>query len=245
MKFSFVLLTWNRHKFIQACLQALIGSIAHPQECEIIVMDNGSSDETPAVLASYRGHKMVHVVTRKKNYGLNAYKKLLGYAKGTYIVIVDDDVLSFPPKVDATFAEYMQAFPDYGFLALNVIQNEFTNGAKPTAENYAEDARNGRVVEQGPTGGWCSCFRRSDYRKLRLRLLFSKLGMGRGEDNFLANNFERRLRLKSGIIRDAVCFHASGPYYAREYGHLDREIEKYMLAGLAPFAEEYKQYRRD
>jgi GT2 family glycosyltransferase len=41
IKFSFVTITWNRYKFAEKSLENLATNIAHPEECEIIVMDNG------------------------------------------------------------------------------------------------------------------------------------------------------------------------------------------------------------
>ena len=108
---------------------------------------------------------------------------------------------------------------------------------------YEEDRRGALVIERGPTGEWCSCFRARDYRKVKLRIMLAKLDMRTGEDGFLTKTFRMRLGLKAGIIRDAVCFHACGPYYAKQYGHLDREIEKYKQAGLDSFAEVYEKYR--
>ena len=242
-EFSFVILTWNRYKFLEKCLAALVASLENPGACEVIVMDNGSTDKTPEVLAGWAASPLVNTIVRDRNYGLESYKKLLAAATGDYIVIVDDDVLEFPERLDRIFAEYMQAFPDYGFVAANVIQNQFTNGARPGPELYSDDTRDGRTIERGPTGGWCTCFRRSDYRKLRLRLLLTRFSMKSGEDGFIEGQFRKRLGLKSGIIRDAVCFHACGPYYAREYGHQDREIEKYTRSGLPSFAASFKEFR--
>jgi glycosyltransferase involved in cell wall biosynthesis len=245
MRFSFVLLTWNRYKFLEKCLEGLISSIANQDDAEVIVMDNGSTDKTQEILNRYQDSKLVRVLRRKKNYGLNSYKKLFDEGRGEYIVIVDDDVLQFPPRVDKIFAVYMQTFPDYGFVALNVVQDEFTNGAKPGPENYTEETRKGKTIQRGPTGGWCACFRNSDYRKIRLRLMFANLSMKRSEDGFIASNLEKKLSLKSGIIKDAVCFHASGPYYAQQFGHLDREIEKYSKSGLGSFVKEYQKYYKE
>jgi glycosyltransferase involved in cell wall biosynthesis len=242
MKTSFVLLTWNRYKFLELCIEALIASIANTADSEIIVMDNGSTDNTTEVLERYRDNKLVRVILRDKNYGLNAYKKLFSYAKGDRIVIVDDDVLSFPPKLDLIFEDYMQTFTNYGFIALNVIQNEFTNGSKPTPEHYVDETINGKTIEFGPTGGWCACFRKADYRKIWLRVAFADLNMKNSEDGFLVHTFQKRLKLKSGIIKNEICFHASGPYYAKQYGHLDREIEKYKQSGLQEFVDDYEKY---
>jgi glycosyltransferase involved in cell wall biosynthesis len=245
MKFSFVMLTWNRYQFLEKCLEALIASIDNRSDCEIVVLDNGSNDRTQDVLRQFQGEDFIRVLTRKKNSGLRAYKKLFGTALGEYIVEVDDDVLEFPPGLDGIFAEYMESFPDYGFLALNVVQNEFTNGARPDLEDYTEETRGEKTILRGPTGGWCACFRKSDYQKVRKDFLRADLNMGFGEDSFLTSNFDDQLSLKSGIIKDALCLHASGPYYAKHYGHLDREIEKYKKANLDSFVEDYAHYLDD
>ena len=65
----------------------------------------------------------------------------------------------------------------------------------------------------------------------------------RPEDGFLSRNFARFLRLKSGIIKDQVCFHACGPHYAKQFGHLDREIEKYAQSKLPEFVDRYRSYQ--
>lgn len=243
MKVSFVILTWNRYKFLDKCLAALLPAINHKNEAEVIVMDNGSTDKTKAVLDQYISNPLVKVVKRKKNYGLNAYKKLFSMAKGEYVVIVDDDVLSFPDGLDDLFIDYLRAFPDYGFIALNVIQNEFTLGAKPPIENYIEEVSGLKVIEKGPTGGWCACFKKKNYNKIRLRFILTNLDMAKSEDGLLVNLFSRKLKLKSGLIRDHYCLHACGPHYAHEYGHMDRELEKYSTAGLDSIVEQYKNYQ--
>jgi glycosyltransferase involved in cell wall biosynthesis len=242
MKFSYILLTWNRYRFLEKCLEALTSSTQGPIVSEIVVMDNGSTDRTPEVLDRYRDHPNFRAIRRDKNYGLNAYKTLLGEGSGEYIVIVDDDVLEFPPHLNEIFVAYMEAFPDYGFLALNVVQNEFTDGAKPSIDHYTEDTRDGRTIERGPAGGWCACIRRAQYRKIRFRIWMFNLSMRKSEDGMISNQLWRKLGLKFGIIKDQFCFHATGPHYAREYGQLAREIEKYSAAGLTSYVEAYAKF---
>lgn len=243
MKISFVVLTWNRYQFLEQCLAHLVQSIDDLPSCEIIVMDNGSTDGTAAVLNKYEQQPGFRIIRLKKNYGLEAYKKLFGKAKGKYVVIVDDDVLSFPTGLDTLFTDYMETYTDYGFIALNVIQNEFTDGAKPGIEHYTDDIRGDKAIEKGPTGGWCACFRKSDYNKIKWRFWFAKISMKVSEDGMLSLLFNKKLKLKSGLIKNAICFHACGPYYAKQYGQLDREIEKYKNAGLDSYVDKYEQYR--
>jgi glycosyltransferase involved in cell wall biosynthesis len=243
MKISFVILTWNRYKFLEQCLPALIDSINDPSDCEIIVMDNGSTDNTRDVLKQFENNSLVKIIYRNKNYGLNSYKGLFSKAEGDLIVVVDDDVLQFPANIDTTFIKYMNTFTHYGFVALNVVQNEFTDGAKPGPENYKEETINGMTIEQGPTGGWCACFRKADFKKIQLRFVLTNMNIKNSEDGILSTRLRRRLKLKSGIIKNEICFHACGPYYAQQYDHLDREIEKYAYAGLQNYVDRYSEYK--
>lgn len=243
MKFSFVILTWNRKAFFEKCLNSLIESIDSFEDAEIVIMDNGSTDGTPEFLKQFENRKNFRIFLRDKNYGLNAYKKLIGKAKGEYIIVVDDDVLAFPNNIKRVFEDYMTTFKDFGYLALDVIQNEHTNGAKPGIEHYTEVVKDGKIVQRGLTGGWCTCFRRKDFQKIKFFFYWKDLSMKSSEDGALSDLFAKWLKLKSGIIKDIKCFHASGPYYSKEYGFLDRDIEKYKMGGLDNFVEMYNEYK--
>jgi glycosyltransferase involved in cell wall biosynthesis len=242
MKISICILTWNRPKFLEICVDDLKGKMFYNDDFEIIIMDDGSTGETQKLLEKLGQNRYIRIISNRKHKGLKAYKRLFGKAKGDYIIEVDDDVLEFPLHFDKTMIEYMNCYPDYGFLALDVIQNEFTNGAKPDSSHYTEDIRGDKVIQKGTTGGWCTCFRRIDYRKIKFWFNLKKLGFKYSEDAALANLFYKHLRLHSGIIKDHVCFHACGPHYAKQYGHLEREIEKYQSSGLTSFVEHYKSF---
>ncbi|MBJ7223401.1 MULTISPECIES: glycosyltransferase family 2 protein [unclassified Brenneria] len=243
---SFVILTWNRSKMLKLCLSRLHAVIKNKDECEIIILDNASSDNTKDVINEFKNEKTdikITTIFSRKNTGLNGYKKLFSKAKAKYIVEVDDDVLDFPDSLDHIFDTYMSNFPEYGYLALDVIQNEHTDGAKPGAECYTEVERNGMVIENGPTGGWCSCFRKEDFKKTSILFdLFHKFDFKNGEDGYLCRTLRKRGK-KFGIIKGVKCFHASGPYYSREFQQLDRDIMKYEDSGLDTYVKKYKEYR--
>ncbi len=243
MKFSFIILTWNRKLFLEICLDQLLKSIGSLDDAEVVIMDNGSTDGTQAFLEAYENRENIKIVKLDKNYGLNSYKKLIGKATGEYIIVVDDDVLAFPDNIKQVFESYMTDFPEFGFLALDVVQNEYTNGAKPTVDFYTEIEKNGKIVQQGPTGGWCTCFRRRDFKKISILFYLKNLNMKSGEDGTLSRLFNKWLKLKSGVIKDQRCFHASGPHYSKQYGCLDRDIEKYREAGLDSFVRMYTDYK--
>lgn len=240
---SILLLTWNRAPFLERCLREMFASFSPSVEREVILMDNGSTDSTPEVLARYADKPGVRVVRNVKNEALEAYKKLFAMARGRIMVEVDDDVLAFPKGFDQTFIDYFVAFPDYGYLGLNVVQNEKTDGAKGSPSQYKEDIRGTKVVEEGPVGGWCSAFRRRHYLLFKPFLCFFKFSMRRPEDGTLMGFIKVVLRKRIGLIRNAICLHATGPAYSREAGLLDRDIEKYQIGDSPEIAEKYKMAR--
>ena len=237
---SIVLLTWNRAPFLEICLREMFAAFSPDVDREVILMDNSSSDSTPEILSKYSGEPSVRVVRNSKNLRLNAYKKLFSMARGRIVIEVDDDILRFPAGFDKTMLEYFEAFPDYGYLALNVVQNEKTNGAKPDSSCYKDDVRGDRIVEEGPAGGWCTGFRRKYYRLVSPLLAFMSFSMARPEDGVLSGIIGKIFRKRIGIVKNAVCLHAVGPAYAREYGLAGREKEKYMAGNLPEMAARFE-----
>lgn len=245
-KISFVILTWNRAKMLKICLDELVCSISDKNSAEIIILDNYSSDNTREVITEFSqaNEKYIDITTifSQENKRLNAYKELFFKAKGNIVVEVDDDVLSYPKNIDLIFQEYFNKFPDFGFLCLDVIQNEFTNGAKPPVEAYLEIERENLIIQQGPTGGWCAGFRRRDFKKIAFLFRIIPLSMKHGEDGMLVRLFKLIFK-KSGVIKDKKCFHACGSYYSKQFDLLERDIEKYKVSGLHDFVEKYSNIK--
>ena len=236
---SIVLLTWNRAPYLEICLKEMFSAFAPDLNREVILMDNCSTDATPEVLNHYSTLPNVRVIRNRKNIRLNAYKKLFSLARGRFVIEVDDDVLRFPQGFDKIFLDYFGSYPDYGYLALNVVQNEKTNGAKPDSSHYKDDIRGDKIVEEGPVGGWCSAFRSFHYRLVSPLLAILSFSMARPEDGVLSGIMHKIFRKRTGIIKNAVCLHAVGPEYAREFGLLKREKDKYLAGRMPEMAAKY------
>ncbi len=93
MKISFIILTWNSEKFIQACLHSVKKSCRSEGilDYEIIVIDNGSSDLTKEVIRNTELEN-VTLIELKENQGTTKTRNIgLKKAKGEYICLLDSD----------------------------------------------------------------------------------------------------------------------------------------------------------
>jgi glycosyltransferase involved in cell wall biosynthesis len=92
-KVSVVVPVYNPGSHIDPCIRSLLGQSLAPAELELIFVDDGSTDGTPARLDELAaGHEHVHVVHipnsgwpgRPRNVGI-------GMARGEYVYFVDND----------------------------------------------------------------------------------------------------------------------------------------------------------
>ena len=238
---SILLLTWNRAPMLEKCLESMFKSLSPNLRREIIIMDNGSTDETSAILALYENRPGVKILRNSTNLGIAGYKRLFGMASGRIMIEVDDDILEFPQCFDETLRDYLDTFPDYGYIALNVIQNDLTTGAKPDLSNYHDDTRGDKTIEEGPTGGWCAAFRRRHYRLLRPLFNLLSMSMARSEDGILMGFMQKFLRKRIGLVKNSACLHATGPAYAKMFGLLKREVGKYQIGNLPERAKDFTE----
>jgi len=93
---SIVVLTHNRRQALADCLATILEKTTC--EYELLVVDNGSTDDTGAFLTGIPdpSHAMVLVFSRPTNEGVCARNVALREAKGEYILQVDDDVVVGP-----------------------------------------------------------------------------------------------------------------------------------------------------
>lgn len=240
------MLTWNRKKYLELLLPDFFKNRSSIEDYEFIIADNGSNDGSVELLLEYKNkYPKIRLFLNKKNKGLNEYKKIIKESKGEYLIIVDDDVISFPKDFDQKLVKAIDEATNYGFIALDVVQDSHSDGAKPESHFYTEEKYPEFIIEKGPTGGWCTIFRRQDLKKVWLRFRFKSLNMRTSEDGCLSTLFNKKLGLFSGILKNEKCLHASGPYYSKKFDALDRDIEKYRLSRMQDFVNVYSKYKKE
>ena len=110
--FSTIIPVFNRPALIRTTLDSVLAQEFTDQE--IIVVDDGSTDDTPATLATY-GDRIR--VLRQANAGPAVARNLgMRHATGRYLAILDSDDLWFPWTL-ATYAEAIRSAVAPAFIA--------------------------------------------------------------------------------------------------------------------------------
>lgn len=87
---SVIIPVYNADQFLQQCIESVIGQTY--QNLEIILVDDGSTDQSPALCNDYATTDQRIQVIHKKNEGLvRARKTGVSHATGEYITYVDAD----------------------------------------------------------------------------------------------------------------------------------------------------------
>lgn len=108
---SIIIPTYNRADYIQECLDSLLAQTQPAKE--IIVIDDGSEDNTPEILRPY-GESIRYI--RKENGGKPSAVNLgASHAKGNLIWIFDDDDVALPDAI-ATRIQTLKDNPNAGFV---------------------------------------------------------------------------------------------------------------------------------
>ncbi|MBF1037570.1 MAG: glycosyltransferase family 2 protein [Candidatus Nanosynbacter sp.] len=95
-KLSIIIPAYNAEQYIESCLDSILqNSKESLSETEIIVINDGSTDNTLKILESYNQYKNIKIHTTK-NQGVSAARNLgISLAKGEWITFIDaDDTIS-------------------------------------------------------------------------------------------------------------------------------------------------------
>src|SRR4030042_7025637 len=94
---SVIIPTFNREHIIAQSLESVLWQSF--SDYEIIVVDDGSTDNTGEFLRKHYGDK-IRYIAKSQNGGLSAARNAgIELSRGTYIAILDDDDLWLPDKL--------------------------------------------------------------------------------------------------------------------------------------------------
>lgn len=111
---SIIVPTYNRARLLDECLR---NARSAPAGCEILVVDNASTDKTPAVVARHAAEdSRIRSLRNERNIGMVPnFNLALREAKGDYLCLVCDDDLILPGHIEEK-AALLDAYPEIGFV---------------------------------------------------------------------------------------------------------------------------------
>ncbi|MBI5624987.1 MAG: glycosyltransferase [Elusimicrobia bacterium] len=115
--FSIILPTYNRGHMIGGALTTVMSQTF--QDFEVLIVDDGSTDDTPQMITAWTKDPRVKYHRLPKNIGNMYCRNLaLGMARGLWVTNIDSDDFWLPERLRA-FADYIKAKPRVGFLFSN------------------------------------------------------------------------------------------------------------------------------
>lgn len=104
---SVCMATYNGGKFIREQLESILSQL--PTDAEVIVADDGSTDDTFAIVNSF-GDGRIRVLPAEKHLGvIYNYERALQASKGEFIFLADQDDIWLPGKVEKVLAALKDA----------------------------------------------------------------------------------------------------------------------------------------
>jgi glycosyltransferase involved in cell wall biosynthesis len=111
---SVVMPTYNKGPYLEEAIDSILSQTY--SDWELIIVDDGSTDETPALLARY-DHPKISVYTLPENVGRSrARNTAVHMARGRYIAICDSDDVSAPTRFERQVS-FLDAHPEFGVVS--------------------------------------------------------------------------------------------------------------------------------
>ena len=108
-KLSGILPTRNRASYLPRVLDSLLNQSLDSNEFELVVVDDGSSDETPSILRRYTENHGNIFASRQSHLGISAAKNAaIAAAVGALIVFLDDDDVADPHLLEEHLAAHLE-----------------------------------------------------------------------------------------------------------------------------------------
>ena len=108
-----VMPAYNAEDYVSFAIASILGQSF--TDFELIVVDDGSTDSTAAIVANFDDTRIRYAQTRGRTGPGGARNVGLGLARGTYVAFLDADDLAYPKRLATQYA-YMEAQPKTALL---------------------------------------------------------------------------------------------------------------------------------
>ncbi len=219
---SIVIATFNRADLLKETIESVLAQ--RFQDFELIVVDDGSNDNTSECLASY-GNRIRS--WRQENKGPSAARNFgVSQARSAWISIQDSDDLSAPNHLEVLY-NYAQSHPDCGIIFAN---GGYVGGQQHGRDTIIPAAKSHRLAECGIHLG--DLFDKSIVRlqaALISKACYDAIG-GHDERLRITMDLDLAFRLHAKfpvVYLDEVVF-----YYRKHDGNIGRDQEQRLIENI-------------
>ncbi len=162
---SLVICTRNRAMQLRRCLQALMQQTIAPRVWELVVVDNGSSDDTHVAVADCEGHLALRFVseprvgqTRARNTGVRA-------SSAPLVAFTDDDCYAAPDYLSRLIESF--ASPAVDYVGGRILLHDETDAAETLQTRpYRLEFSPGLIMHPGDIHGANMACRREVWERI-------------------------------------------------------------------------------
>lgn len=161
MKTCLVVVTYNRLRYTMDCIKHVLQD--SESDFELVLWDNGSTDETPEYLMSIKDSRLKHVILSKENVGQTAaMNRVWSASEADFVGKLDNDCL-VPPGWISVLARAHNQVPEFGAVACWHYRKE--DFSEPKAAFKIKDVKGHRILKHPWVCGSGFLMKRSTYLK--------------------------------------------------------------------------------
>ncbi len=154
MKVSIIVNNFNYARFVESAVESALGQTYH--NCEVIVVDDGSTDGSQELLERFKGRALV--VLKGNGGQASAMNAGLRAAGGELIVFLDSDDALFPYAIESAVNAWHQGVAKVQFPLEILDQDNQATGLRMPRESLSEGSLMEQFLETGryvtaPTSG--------------------------------------------------------------------------------------------
>ena len=141
--FSVIIPVYNGEKFIDNAIESVFAQTCN--DWELVIVDDGSKDDTLSVLQKYESDPRVHIVSQP-NAGVSAARNTAAsHASGSHLAFLDADDVWHSDHLE-TMAELIDRYPSAGLYA-TFTRAELVNGNIIEECNFFKDKPQELILE--------------------------------------------------------------------------------------------------
>jgi len=125
---SVIMPAYNREKFIAESIESTLSQTY--ENFELIIIDDGSKDQTVAIAKKYLDDPRVSIIENPKNMGIASTRnRAIRSAKGEYIAMLDSDDIWIDKEKLRKQIEFLETHTDHAMIGGGIVYID-VNGAR-------------------------------------------------------------------------------------------------------------------